>query len=303
MTISGQGRITPSLKGLNALVKVAEAGSIRAAARLLGVTPSAVSHLIADVEAQMALKLMDRDHGSITLTKAGRTLCEQLAPAFDQISEAVRRARDQRTELKVSMVGTFALNWLIPRLPKFQTACPDVNIFISTTTRAVDLDIDGVDAAVRYGLGDWPGIEKQLVFRETLIAVCAPFIVPSGSDRAKILALPRIAARNRLKDWSDWSEAAKVRWPPQFTGILVETRALAIAAAVSGSGLLVVDAALVSAEISDGRLVLVNETRLPCEEGYWFVWSSARTQKTALRKFREWLVGEAGSAEAGPGSN
>jgi LysR family glycine cleavage system transcriptional activator len=83
----------------------------------------------------------------------------------------------------------------------------------------------------------------------------------------------------------------------RFTGTLVETRALAIAAAVSGSGVLVVDASLVSGEVSDGRLVLVSETRLPCEEGYWIVWSRARSQKAALRKFKEWLLNEAESVE------
>jgi LysR family glycine cleavage system transcriptional activator len=292
-----------SLKGLNALTKVAEAGSINGAARLLGVTPSAVSHLIADVEAQVSAKLVDRDGRSATLTKIGRSLCKELAPAFEQIAEAVRRVRDQRTELKISMVSTFALNWLIPRLPRFQCAFPDINVAISTTTRTVDLDIDGVDAAVRYGLGDWPQIEKQLIFREVLVAVAAPSLVGQRPDIKQNVMLPRIAARHRLNDWSTWNKVAAVQWPSNSTGTLVETRALAIGAAIAGSGVLIIDAALVSGELATGRLVQVSETSVPCEEGYWIVWSKARSQKPAMRRFKQWLVGEGHggqSVEVGP---
>lgn len=299
MRISQPQPIRPSLKGLHSFAMVAQAGSVAAAARLLGVSASAVSHQVADVEAQLSLKLLERVGGSVTLTKAGRSLSEQLVPAFDQIGEAVRRLKDSRTELKVSMVSTFALNWLIPKLPRFQARFPDVNLFISTTTDAVDLDIDGIDAAVRYGLGDWPSIEKQLLFKQVLIAVAAPSLVGTGVDINRIFELPRIAARHRANDWHRWSEATKIQWPEKFSGTLVETRALAIAAALSGAGTLVVDASLVSRELSDGRLIQLGEISIPSEEGYWIVWSKARSQKPAMRRFKEWLIDEAAQSELG----
>jgi molybdate transport repressor ModE-like protein len=289
--MSAQPGPLPSLKALHALARVAETGSIAEAARQLGVTASAVSHLLRDLEGQLATRLLDRGGPGVRLTEEGRALVEELGPAFARIALAVRRLRRQRAELRITTLSSFAQCWLLPRLPAFQAAQPGVDLFVSTSVRLVDLDLESIDAAIRWGEGRWPGLAAELVYREVMMAVAHPRLAArmAGADAAAIAALPLIHGRLRREDWPEWLAAAGHASPLARAGLTVETRGLAIRAALAGSGAIVVDRAFVTDELASGQLVQLSPLTLERPAGYWLVWSERRVPRPAFRAFQAWL--------------
>src|SRR5262245_19705766 len=140
MNSKTQTRPLPSLRALHAFTQVARTQSAAAASRALGVTPSAISHILRELEERLGVGLFDRNAGRFALTEEGTSLYRDVAQAFDTIEDAVQRVVRQRTDLRISTMDTFAQFWLIPRLGRFQQAAPSVELYISSTTRVVDLD-------------------------------------------------------------------------------------------------------------------------------------------------------------------
>ena len=293
-----------SPRALRAFVEVARRGGVAPAAQRLGVTPSAVSHLLRELEAGLGLALFQPGSGRAALTEPGMRLLRGIGDAFDTIDRAVAdlAPRPGGGEVRVSTLSTFATLWLVPRLARLQATEPALRVLVATGTRPVDLAAEPFDCAIRWGRGPtWPGLEATRLLPETLIAVAGPALLvggPAPEAAAELLRLPRIAARSRPEDWPmlisalpGGPEAGVLAPPPS---LVFETRALAVRAAVAGLGVAVVDAALVADALQDGHLVRGSPVAVPRPEAHFFV---ARPQALArdphLRRFRDWLLAEA----------
>ena len=159
----------PSLRAIKAFSAVAHEGSFARAAAQLGISRSAVSHLISDLERQVGVRLLDRTRGHIEATHDGKALLGGLGDAVLRIEAAIEAIRTDRSSIRLTTVATIASCWLLPRLPRLQAAHPHVQLAISTTTHAVDFSADEVDCGIRHGMGLWPGLESTLLFKETLV--------------------------------------------------------------------------------------------------------------------------------------
>ncbi len=284
----------PTLRGLHAFASVAQHGSLSKAAVSLGVSVSAVSHLLKELEGQMGYRLLERTRGKIVLTEEGQSLYLQLGPAFLTIEQTVSGLQRHRSELRISTLSTFSAQWLIPRLSGFQEAEPDIDLFIATTPRLVDVGSENIDAAIRWGLGDWVGVEKQLLFRERLIAVASPSLAQRLKEPSLegIVGLPLIRSRMRMRDWPVWLDPSGKQGEPRLRSTIVESQNLAIQAAIAGIGAVVLDENMIKAELASKRLVRLSERTVDREEGYWLIWSPDRPRRRPLRAFQDWLQGE-----------
>lgn len=281
-----------SLRALRAFSLLARHGRASLAAEELGVSPSALSHLMRKLEAELGATLVLRDGRGLTLTEEGHRLALGLGDSFDRIEDAVDSfKRRGRTELRISTVSTFATRWLIPRLPEFQELQPDVEILLSASTRVVDLDRENYDCAIRLGKGNWQGVESSLLWKEHLAVAMAPALLPAGGmlNDESFAGLRLLHSAARRGDWRLWMTNAELTHPDAASGTLLESRDLAIQAAIAGMGAIVIDRRFVSSELEAGHLVMPDWPVLELETGYWFVRSPARPQSRPVLTFRDWL--------------
>ena len=281
-----------SLRALHAFSLLARHGRAALAAEKLGVSPSALSHLMRKLESELGATLVNRDGRGLTLTEEGQRLALSLGDAFDRIEEAVDSfKRRGRTELRISTVSTFATRWLIPRLPEFQASQPDVELLLSASTRMVDLDRENYDCAIRLGTGNWPSVESHLLWKEHLAVALAPSLLSDKdpSDPSVLTGLRLIHSASRRNDWTLWLDKAGLDHPDTSSGMVLQSRDLAIQAAIAGMGAIVIDRRFITQELEAGHLISPDLTVMELETGYWFVRSPARTLTRPVAAFRDWL--------------
>ncbi|NBN64638.1 LysR family transcriptional regulator [Microvirga tunisiensis] len=292
-----------SLRALHAFALLARHGRAAQAADDLGVSPSALSHLLRKLESELGATLVLRDGRGLTLTEEGKRLALGLGDAFERIETAVDSFRRRgRTELRISTVSTFATRWLIPRLPDFQAVQPDVELLLSATTRVIDLDRENYDCAIRLGTGDWPGIEANLLWREHLAVAMAPRLLRAEAETPQdgLKGLRLLHSASRRDDWPKWLVHAGLKHADASSGMVLESRDLAIQAAVAGMGAVVIDRRFVALELSAGHLVMPDWPVMQLDTGYWFVRSPARPLSRPVSGFRDWLFATASrDADAG----
>lgn len=290
----------PSLRGLAALDALARHKRQGAAAEALGISRSALSHRIADLEAELGARLVTRAGRVSMLTDEGTALLAAMGDAIGRIEAAVAPLQRRLRQIRLSTVNTLAANWLLPRLPRFQRAHPDIEIAVLTTQRVVDLDGEDVDCAIRNGTGDWSGMEARLLFRETLVPAAAPGLAlgrPSG--------WPVIRARARFRDWPHWWQQARQKGEAPSGGMVVENRAQALEAALAGAGVVLTDARYLDTHLAAGRLRVLGPV-IALDTGFHFVRSRTPRNPRNVEALARWLEEEGrASPQAGwpPGAS
>jgi LysR family glycine cleavage system transcriptional activator len=261
------------------------------------VSPSAVSHLLRELEQSLAMTLFITRGPHARLTETGERLGRRLISAFDTIDAAITEARHQAGDVRVSALSSFLTLWLVPRLTGFQARHPDTHLLLSTGTRPVDLSTEPFECAIRWGRGNWPNLEATMLFRDHPVVVTNPRLSNSRSGQSGARDLPRLAARTRPDDWP--IVAAALGWSDTPPTLSFETRALAVQAATAGMGAAVVDRNLVTGMLSDGLLTeIAPNPPVQTQEGHWFVALPDRLRIRQVRQFRDWLIDEVGRFRA-----
>lgn len=279
-------RLGVTLSGLQAFEAAARLGSIGRAAEELGVTASAISHRISGLERQLGLRLFVRARRGLVPTREGETLGRQIRPAFASIFEAVDELLGEvGGPLRLSVLETFALYWLMPRLSEAY----GVDLAIQAGQELAAFDAANVDAAVRLGHGSWDGLVGDKLFDEVVALFARPGPTPP----------PRLfLSRHREEDWATWrascggaSEAAlPIAW--------VDSSSLSIKAAADGAGYCLASVPLTQSEVVAGRLVHAHPLVIPSDRGsYWLVYPPLMRRDPRLRAFRSWLLAHAGKRE------
>jgi LysR family glycine cleavage system transcriptional activator len=275
---------------LNALKAFEAAGrhlNFTAAAEELSVTLSAISHQIRQLEELLGVPLFHRTRKGLVLSTEGQLILPDVQEGFDHLE-----ARRGEGTLTVSMLSTFAMRWFIPRLPRFQESYPDIEVRITTSLKPADLEREGIDCAIRYGDGDWPGLNATRLFAEALVPVAAPKFKDQIKKPADLKTQKLLHSQNRREDWRVWLKAAGQSDIDPVVGQMFETRSYAIQAAVQGMGIAVMDPAMVAEEVAAGRLVHLFDDTLPLTNAYWFVCLEHMADAPRIRSMREWLQDE-----------
>lgn len=303
-------RRLPPLKTLLAFEAAARNESFVRAAAELNVTPSAVSHQIKLLEDHVGIALFRRRARAVTLTEAGRDALPEIRRGFDAFQGALARLdrRRDRRPLVISVVPSFAMKWLIPRLERYRGGA-QVQI-IATRDRA-DLAAGEADAAIRFGLGLYPGLAADRLFKETITPLCAPRWV----EGRKALRRPRDLARVPLlhddsmafaplaPDWKSWLAAAGAPGVPADDGPRFTAPEQLLEAAMAGAGIALGRLTLAAADIRAGRLVAPFAVTLALQPAYYLLTLPGVAETVPeVAAFRAWLLAEAGAflSPAGP---
>ncbi len=193
------------LNALRAFEAAARHLSFTNAAIELCVTPAALSHQVKALEERLGVLLFRRLPRGLSLTDEGQMLLPVVRDSFDRIADALGRFQGgmMREVLTVGAVGTFAVGWLLPRLPRFHEAHAFVDLRLSTNNNRVDIAAEGLDYAIRFGDGAWHGTDAVLLFEAPFTPLCSPAIaarLQSLSD----LARETLLRSYRSEDWPDW---------------------------------------------------------------------------------------------------
>ena len=295
----------PPLSSLRAFEAVARHASFTRAARELHVTQSAVSHQIRGLEDYWGIALFKRSRRSVVLTESGSALAPVVRDGLSRISEAVQRLREEQEggALRVSLLQSFAVRWLLPRLPEFTARHPAVQVWLSTTSEAVDFARDDADVAIRLGRGGGKGLHSTPLFLEKAFPVCNP----AYRDAMGVLHGPRdlleqpviqVIAEARGLGWTDWFAAAGLPGAEPGGGPRFSDSGLAMQAALDGQGIALGRVALALDDLIAGRLVRLFDIDCSSDAAYHLVCPEGQQQKRKIVAFRSWLVERAGETQS-----
>lgn len=266
-------------------------GSFTRAAIELRVTQAAVSHQIARLEELLGAKLLLRTPSGLVPTDEGVALYPVLEHGLDAISRVLDRVTGkQRIEvLKVGVVTTFALGWLIPRLPQFQKTHPEIEMRISTNNNRVEITREGLDMAIRFGDGNWAKVEAWPLIDAPMSVLCAPEIA-AGLRHPGDLAHHTLLRSYRSDEWSRWFAEMGVPCPP-VTGPVLDS-SLAIAELASqGLGIALLPLPMFARQIETGKLEQPFGTTVSAGR-YYLTCPSDRVQNSAMIAFSNWIRSE-----------
>ncbi len=290
-------RRLPALNALKAFEAAARHESFTRAAEELCVTQGAVSHQVKALEAELGIKLFNRERQRLIITEAGRDYLAVLRDAFDRIAVGTERLVQRQTSgvLTVSTSPDFAAKWLVNRLGRFAEAHPGIDLRISATLHHIDFAREDVDLAVRHGDGSWGGLDVARLSTEQLFAVCSPKLLRGRqriSKPADVLKFPLLHLDDR-KDWARWLEAAGVANAELAHGPVLNRASMIIDAAVDGQGIALARTTLAAWDLINGRLVRPLAETLRLSKTYWIVCPKATAALPKIKIFREWLLAEA----------
>lgn len=292
-------RRLPPLNSLRAFEAAARHLSFARAAEELYLTPSAISHQIKALEEQVGTKLFERRGRNVVLTDAGGRYYPALRQAFDRMNEATEELKqsDRFGALTVNVLPTFAIRWLLPQLNDFQERHPEIEVRITTNVNNIDFNQTEADAAVRFGNGNWPGLEARLLMTEEIVPVCSPALLEKGpglKSPGDLKHYPLLHDINRPDTWRAWLNAVGEKSIDPDKGLKLETTNLAVQGALQGLGIVCANPYMVSRELETGQLIEPFEYHLPVANGYYLVYPKGREDRPRLKAFEKWLTEMAG---------
>ena len=294
-------RAPPSLNALRAFEVFARRGSMSAAADELCVTHGAVSRQVRHLEEVLGLVLVEGPKARLRLTQAGLDLAARLSPAFDALWEAVDQARAPGpTTLDVSCLGTFAMRWLIPRLPRFVEANPDIQVSVTESHAEVDFRRDRIDLAIRMSITPESDDAEKTPFLEHFHG---PVVSPeiwrdAGASLARLGELPRLHTRTFTPAWDQWRADSGLLAPPGTLDREFDHYFYILEAANAGLGVAIGPWNLVMQDIEAGRLI----APFGFAKGMAHIYALRRLGATdpASARFRDWLVAEGAATPPPP---
>jgi LysR family glycine cleavage system transcriptional activator len=290
-------RRLPPLNALKAFEAAARQESFTRAAEELCVTQGAVSHQVKALEAELGVKLFNRERQRLVITEAGRGYLVVIRDALDRIADGTERLQQRQNAgaLTVSTSPNFAAKWLVHRLGRFAEAHPEIDLRVSASMHHVDFAREDIDLAIRHGDGTASGLHVARLCAEELFPVCSPRL----TDGRNALREPADLGRTTLlhvdtrQDWSKWLDAAGVKGVDLTRGLVLNQASMAIDAAVDGQGVALARTALAAWDLIGGRLVRPFAMRLPVSYAYWIVCPKATAKLPKIVAFTDWLLTEA----------
>jgi LysR family glycine cleavage system transcriptional activator len=288
------GHRMPPLNALRAFEATARHLSVKNAADELHVTPGAVSQMIKTLEQHLGVTLFQRVNRGIFLTDAGQAYLPPVRNAFRQIGEATERiaASVDSGVLTVSVTPFFASAWLVPRLTDFQAAHPEIDLQVVTSNALVNFTRDGVDVAVRHGLGRYPGLRSERVVTVEIVPVSAPSLIArlgAPNAPADLARWPQVHDAER-KGWHLWFQAQGIDeiGPPR--GPAFDDSSLLLKAVLAGQGAGLLPAAMVAPDLAAGRLVRLADVTWLEAFAYYLVYPEVSHNRPKVAAFRDWIL-------------
>jgi LysR family glycine cleavage system transcriptional activator len=306
----------PPLAALRAFESAARHLSFKKAAEELNVTPAAVSQQIKALETYLGLSLFRRLTRALEMTAQGQAMLPKIREGFECLAAAIETAA-QTCEgvLNINAPPSFASRWLLPRLPGFAVAHPEIEVRLSSSADTVDrrgetsvsedefLDPRSAvnKVVIRYGKGHYPGYRVEQILAPERVPVCSPQLptpqrplaMPADLHRHVLIHDETIDAEEHLSGWAQWLSSAGAVGIDAQRGPRFSNAVLAVEAALNGQGVALALRPLVAADIAAGRLIVPIDFAVPSPYAYYLVLPEAMTRRSSVAAFRSWLIDEA----------
>lgn len=294
----------PPLNALRAFEAAAKHLSFKLAADELNVTPAAISHQIKALEADIGVPLFRRLNRALLLTDAGQLLLPDIRNGFQSFHRAMERLRTRNDDniLTVATAPSFAAKWLVPRLDRFSRAYPDLDVRISASMQMVDYETENVDIGIRFGGGDYPGVESELLLTDTAFPVCSPQLLEgehalrSPEELRFHVLLHDESWRSNYESfptWGMWIQGAGIEGIDATRGTRFNMTSDVINAAIGGAGVALGRSTMVEDDLNAGRLVKPFELTVPVEFSFYVVYRKGALDQPKVAEFHKWLFAEA----------
>jgi LysR family glycine cleavage system transcriptional activator len=181
----------------------------------------------------------------------------------------------------------------MPRLPAFVALHPEIELNLQSSIALVDFDRDpGIDAAIRFGKGDWPGLTAEHLFDDWLTPVASPELLRKLGkvDIGKLAAYPLLGDPSGR--WVEWFACYGGTAPRRYVAGFSDSETLQ-RAAVEGLGIALIRMTLARGMIESGRLVALTPKRLRADASHWLAYPKRSNPHRGLRAFRDWLLAQA----------
>jgi len=266
------------------------------AAEELHLTASAVSHHVRKLEAALGVALFQRHARGVTLTGEGRLLADAASVAvadLEAVAESLGKAHASE-RLRINTLHSLAYCWLLPRLPRFCAAHPQIRISIDTGAALTRFDEGGPDLAIRHGPGHWPGLSAHYLMDDELFPVASPALpgIARITEARQIAGLP-LLSDNSLQGWRDWFRAAGLRGLRLPDMHLMSDSTDVMRAAVYGIGAALARKHIAMPYLQRYELVRLPGPALTARFAYYAVHPAHRPLTANAGIFIDWLKYEA----------
>ncbi len=290
-------RRMPPLAALRVFECAARHLSFTRAAEELSVTQAAVSHQIKALEEWFGCSLFDRGGRAISLTKQGAALAPGLTSGFDHLESATLRVSDgKQSPLRIATLDSFIAEWLMVRLRGFMDKNPGANLrFVTASQEGDALAIGEADVEIRYGEGNWQGVEAIELFREDIFPVCSPALLKKASVSDSLNDLNKFALLHDVMSikWEDFLKHFGARVEDTESGLGFSNSHLVVSAAISGYGVALGRALLVANALREGTLVRPWPQKLGASFAYYLVYRPEMELKSDIADLIRWFREEA----------
>lgn len=286
----------PPLVALRALEAAVRHRSYSRAAAELNVTHGAVSQHMRRLEEQLGAPLFQRRGNGMEPLPTAARIATSVGAALALLESAVEEAEagPALEPMIISVEQGFARRWLIPRLMRLSEDIGESDLDLRLENRLANLVGDGVDAAVRYGDGEWPGCDAAKLFAVRLFPVCSPVFL----ERHPLAALGDLYDVQLLRhthplwSWPHWFRSLGLP-PPPNRSLMFDDSSLMLDAAAQGAGVALARGSLVEDDLRSGRLVRPIAVEVESSSAYFFVWRAGGPRLSRVLALRDWLLSEA----------
>ena len=287
----------PPITNLLAFEAVARRRSFALAAAELHLTASAISHQVARLESDVGVRLFERSAHGVRLSTAGERYLSRIGGALSAIGAATEDLRQGvSNSLYVHAAPSIGSLWLIPRLPAFARAYPDISLNLSAAHTPSDFALGQADIDIRYGVPQWPDLVVEPLFEERIVPLASPaFIRERRLKRVdQLLDVPLIQSNVNVVQWPDWLAKFSDRRAPDHFSLRFDRAQMALEAAVQGLGVALESATMAAGHIAEGKLrpVMGLEKAIRVK-AHFVVYPARHARKPAVEAFVGWVHREA----------
>jgi len=291
----------PPLNALRVFDAAARHLRFTKAAEVLFVTQAAVSHQIKSLEDFLGLKLFRRRNRSLLLTEEGQSYYLDIKEIFSALNEATRKlqARSAKGALTVSLLPSFAIQWLVPRLSSFNMAYPGIDVRIQAVDRDEEKLADDVDVAIFYGRGNWPGLRVEKLYAEYLLPVCSPSLMTGENPLKTPMDLSRFTLLHDAsrRDWQSYIRQLGLQHINVQQGPIFSHSAMVLQAAIHGQGVALANNVMAQSEIEAGRLICPFNDVLVSKNAFYLVCHDSQAELGKIAAFRQWILEKAAAEQ------
>lgn len=289
----------PPLKAIQAFEQAARFGNVARAAEQLNLTPSAVSHQIANLEALIGRPLFLRSAKGVQLTPVGEQYLREVSGLLQNLASATERAGSAVGFdcLRLHSAPSFGLLWLLPRLERFRLSHPDIQINLSCSYESLHFGRNQIDLDIRHGYPNWPSLEVRTIRHEQATVLASPALLARQpiAQPADLLGHNLILSEAALVQWPQWFAQQGVSLPQAPYALSFDRSYMSLEAASHGYGLALESSLLAQDYIERGQLQPVfGAERASPVSAHHLVFPRGHAELPRVRRFLEWMQGQLG---------